>query len=312
MTAGAKDMGVGHVVVLGDLMLDIAEHGEVTRVSPEAPVVVLLNTERDAVLGGAGNTAANTLSLGRPTTVVGLVGADDAGSECDRLVARSGLSPELIRAQGHPTTTKTRFLSGGHQIMRWDRESTVVSDEAAVELAERTGAVLEGARALVISDYDKGAVTPEVARRVIAAAQERDVPVVVDTKKTAISCFEGCTVIAPNHHEALAITGHRDPELAARAIAEATRSAVIITLGAQGMLIHVDGASERIPSEVREVSDVTGAGDTVTAGLAVALADGTGSIVDAARWANTAAAVAVSHAGTYAVPRDAVVVGESA
>lgn len=305
MTADQAD-AQGHIVVLGDLMLDIAEHGEVSRVSPEAPVVVLLNTVRDVVLGGAGNTAANTLSLGHPTAVVGVVGDDDAGEECRALIQQNGLVPGLVLAGSHPTTTKTRFLSGGHQIMRWDRESASIPESAEQHLARELETALAGALALVISDYDKGAVSPAIARTAITLARRDDIPVVVDTKKRDVSCFEGCTVIAPNHHEARAITGHTDPTLAAQAIASATKSAVIVTLGAQGMLILDGDESGRIASEVQEVSDVTGAGDTVTAGLAVALADGTRSIREAASWANRAAAVAVSHAGTYAVPRSAV------
>lgn len=297
----------GRVVVVGDLMLDINEEGEVSRVSPEAPVVVVVNTHRTVVLGGAGNTAVNTLSLGRPTTVMGVVGDDAPGTECEQLIADSGLAPELVRAPGHPTTTKTRFLSSGHQMLRWDREESRVPDEALDELATRLDRALEGAGALVLSDYDKGAVTAEVARAAIAAARRRGVPVVVDSKKRDVSCFAGCTVIAPNHHEARAITGHEDARRAARAIAEVTGSGVVVTRGAQGMLIDDGDDVTEIPSDVREVSDVTGAGDTVTAGLAVALADGAPSLAAAARWANSAAAVAVSHAGTYAVPRAAVV-----
>lgn len=294
------------VVVLGDLMLDVSEVGEVTRVSPEAPVVVVLNTTRRAVLGGAGNTAANTASLGRPTTVLGIVGDDAEGAECVALTESTGLLPRLVRAPGHPTTTKTRFLSSGQQIMRWDRELAEVPAAAVEELTAAVAEALEGAGALVISDYDKGVITEEVARTAIAAARDAGVPVVVDTKKRDVRCFAGCTVIAPNHHEARGITGHTDPELAARAIAAVTGSGVIVTRGAHGMLIADGEDLVSIPSDVREVSDVTGAGDTVTAGLAVALADGARTLADAARWANSAAAVAVSHAGTYAVPRAAV------
>jgi len=137
---------------------------------------------------------------------------------------------------------------------------------------------------------------------VIACARQHVRPVVVDAKRLDPSCFRGCTIIAPNHHEAAAMTRTNDPARAAELIAEATGSAVLVTLGPDGMLIHDQDGFERIPSHAIEVSDVTGAGDTVTAALAVALAEGA-TVREAARWANHAAAVAVAHAGTYAVPR---------
>jgi len=158
---------------------------------------------------------------------------------------------------------------------------------------------------LVLSDYGKGAVTPSLAEQAIYRARECGVSVVVDSKKLDVSCFKGCTVIAPNHDEAERMTGERDPEAAARAISARTGSAVLVTLGAQGMFILDRAGTELIASHARDVADVTGAGDTVTAALAVALAEGA-TVREAARWANWAAAEAVSHAGTYAVPRATV------
>lgn len=290
----------GQVTVVGDVMLDVSEHGSVSRVSPEAPVVILKNPVAVYALGGAGNTAANVQSLGAAARLVGAIGDDSAGGECERLASQIGVQAALVKAAGYPTTVKRRFLAGGHQIMRLDVEASSVPQ---LSLDSILGAVIEGmsnASALVISDYGKGAITPEIARRVMGALGRR--PVVIDTKRTEVSCFRGATVIAPNHLEAERITGEADPRRAAEIIYQLTGGAVLITLGADGMLLLEDEAFTHIASEAVEVSDVTGAGDTVTAALAVALAEGA-SVLEAARWANSAAAMAVAHAGTYVVPR---------
>jgi D-beta-D-heptose 7-phosphate kinase/D-beta-D-heptose 1-phosphate adenosyltransferase len=294
------------VTVVGDLMLDVFEHGEVTRVSPEAPVVIMKNPRSAYVLGGAGNTAANVRSLGWETTLLAVVGNDPDGASCAHLAAAITSSSELVVVDDYVTTVKRRFLSGGQQIMRLDVEDPAVPAAATETLVERILAHPVGVRAYVISDYNKGAVTTAVARAVIERAGSAGVPVVVDTKRIDVACFDGCALVAPNHHEAERMTGESDPRLAAKALAKATGGAVLITLGAEGMLLLADGVETRIPSDAREVADVTGAGDTVTAALAVALAEGA-TPVEAARWANAAAAQAVSHHGTYAVRRADVV-----
>lgn len=292
------------VTVVGDVMLDVSEHGEATRISPEAPVVVLLNPVASYALGGAANTAANTLSLGVPTTIVGAVGDDDAGRRAEELATEAGLDPRLVVSATVPTTVKRRFLANNHQIMRLDVEAghLPVEDRSAILTALDEGAL---GTALVISDYDKGVIGDDVAAGVVARAREAGVAVVVDTKRLDVSCFHGATIIAPNHLEATRMTGTSDPERAAEAISARTGGAVLVTLGAEGMLLFDGGRTTRIPSHARDVADVTGAGDTVTAGLAVALAEGR-STLEAAEWANWAAAEAVSHVGTYAVPREAV------
>ena len=300
-----SDVTLRPIMVVGDLMLDVSEHGEATRLSPEAPVVVLHNPVATRTLGGAGNTAANTLSLGHPTIVVGALGADEDGDRCIELIARSGLESSVARSASMVTTVKTRFLARNHQIMRLDRESGEVPQECRDQVLAALSAAAGRIGALVISDYAKGAISDELARQAIAIARAAGVPVVVDSKRTDVSCFRGCSVIAPNHHEALRITGSDDPERAAVLIAEQTDSAVLVTLGPDGMLILDDAGPHRIPSNARDVADVTGAGDTVTAALAVALAEGA-TVHQAAVWANWAAAEAVAHSGTFAVPRSAV------
>lgn len=293
------------IMVVGDLMLDVSEHGDANRLSPEAPVVILHNPVATRSLGGAGNTAANTLSLGHPTIVVGAIGTDVDGDHCERLIAASGLQSSVSRSDQMVTTVKTRFLARSQQIMRLDRESGDVPEWCRDQFMASLESYVGRIGALVISDYDKGAISQRFATWAIAVAGGAGVPVVVDSKKTDVRCFRGCTVIAPNHQEALRITGTDDLERAAALIAEQTQSAVLVTLGPDGMLISDDHGLHRIPSSVRDVADVTGAGDTVAAALAVALAEGA-TVREAAIWANWAAAEAVAHSGTYAVPRGAV------
>jgi rfaE bifunctional protein kinase chain/domain len=288
------------VAVLGDLMLDVFENGSASRLSPEAPVVVILNPVTTTVLGGAANTAANARSLGADVRLGGFAGMDAPGETLVALIDEGGMVSSVARLPDIPTTVKRRFLAGGHQIMRLDVEAQQLSDSVADTIVAAFGTV-EDADSVVLSDYAKGAVSASVARKVIASAREHGRPVVVDSKRLDPTCFRGCAVIAPNHHEAAAMTGTTDPLRAAEIISEATRSAVLVTLGAEGMLIRDEAGFERIPSHAIEVSDVTGAGDTVTAALAVALAEGA-TVREAARWA----AIAVAHAGTYAVPRFAM------
>ncbi|QDW64153.1 bifunctional heptose 7-phosphate kinase/heptose 1-phosphate adenyltransferase [Oerskovia sp. KBS0722] len=299
-----QDFPRPRIGVVGDLMLDVSEHGTASRLSPEAPVVVLLNPVATVALGGAANTAANARSLGAEVSITGAVGADEAGAQLIDLVARSHMLPAIARVDGVPTTVKRRYLAGNQQIMRLDIEVSTLPLSAQQAVVDSFGSAPRP-DAVVLSDYDKGVVTEHVARSIIEIARAGSTPVVVDSKRLDVRCFAGCTVIAPNHHEATAMTKSADPHRAAELIAEATRSAVLVTLGADGMLILDEHGVERIPSHALDVADVTGAGDTVTAALSVALAEGA-TVREAARWANHAAAVAVAHAGTYAVPRDSV------
>lgn len=295
----------GSVLVFGDVMLDVFEHGEVSRVSPEAPVVILKNPRTKKALGGAANTAANARALGVAVYLLGLIGDDDAGQDCIELTRESGIDAILVTTPAHPTTVKRRFLAGNHQIMRLDVEAASSPQSVLDELMTAASARIVDSGAVVISDYDKGTVSDLVAANLVASARYRGVPVVVDSKRLDVNCFAGCSVIAPNHHEAQRITGFADPRRSAEAIAKVTGSAVLITLGADGMLLFERSTFTEIPSDAVEVSDVTGAGDTVTAALAVALAEGA-SLIEAAKWANAAAAHAVAHPGTYAVRRSDV------
>jgi len=293
------------VTVVGDLMLDVSEEGSVNRISPEAPVPVLHNPVARYALGGAANTAANARTLGADVRLVGAVGPDEAAERSRSLAALAGIDARFIEVEGYRTTVKRRFLSGGQQMLRVDVEDRMLPVPGRASLTAAAVDAVAG-RAVVLSDYDKGLIDADFAETIIAAAHAAGASVVVDTKRIDLACFRGSAVLAPNHHEAQRITGEPDPRLAAESIARMTDgSAVLVTLGADGMLLLEGGVATHIPSNAREVADVTGAGDTVTAGLAVALAEGL-PLLAAARWANAAAAEAVSHHGTYAVSRAAI------
>ncbi len=293
----------GRLVVVGDVMLDVNREGSVSRVSPEGPVVILRNPGFDSVLGGAANTAANIHSLGGDVLLFGVVGDDPAGEECAKLLAEDGVEDGLVRASAYRTTVKTRFLARGQHIMRLDEEQSAVPQADLERLLELVTGALPSAGALVLSDYDKGVVTSQLARVLIDKAHVLGIPVIVDSKKLDMTVFEGATVVTPNEMEATRCTGVSDAAEAARIIASQTGGAVLVTRGALGMLLLEDGRETSIPAEGQEVADVVGAGDTVTAGIAVALVEGESGMAEAARWANRAAAVAVQHTGTYAVRR---------
>jgi D-beta-D-heptose 7-phosphate kinase/D-beta-D-heptose 1-phosphate adenosyltransferase len=238
--------------------------------------------------------------------LIGAVGSDLEGERCAELATALGSTGKLVVVDDYVTTVKRRFLSGGQQMLRLDVEHPAVPPAGIEQLIAMVMEASYDVGAYVLSDYDKGVVTGDVAIAITERGRSADVPVVVDTKRADLTCIRGCTIVAPNHHEAERMTGQSDPRLAAEAIAKITDGAVLVTLGAAGMLLLDHGVETRIASDAREVADVTGAGDTVTAALAVALAEGA-TPLDAARWANAAAAQAVAHHGTYAVRRADVV-----
>lgn len=293
-------------------MLDRFVYGRVERVSPEAPIPVLHHQSERAMLGGAANVARNVVALGGRAVLVGVVGCDAEGDlVADRLADDDGIDGRFVRVDGHPTTVKTRFVSGIQQIMRLDVERRLEVDAATEEaIVAATLPALDGAAALVLSDYAKGVLAPGVIARVIAAARARSIPVVVDPKTRDVARYAGATVLTPNASEGTMISGidcavAENVDAAAKAIREtAGVDAVVLTRGAQGMTIWApaEGADRAldIPTVATEVFDVSGAGDTVVATLALALTAGA-SVSDAARLANAAAGIAVGKRGTAVV-----------
>lgn len=295
------------IVVLGDVMLDEFVWGDVTRISPEAPVPVV-DVRRESVhLGGAANVLANLAALGAKACVIGVIGNDTAGERLRASVTKASSlqDPEyLIVDEQRPSTVKTRIIAHSQLVVRADRELRApvgVSTEAKIIAALKRA--LEGADALVVSDYDKGVVTPGILAEILPLAYSR-VPVLIDPKLRNLRSYRPATLVTPNHHEALRMSSldeNSDGGLdrAARSIRESLDcDAVLITRGDRGMmLLERDGNPVFVATAAREVYDVTGAGDTVIATLAAALAGGA-SMIDAASLANHAAGIVVGKIGT--------------
>jgi len=300
------------VFVLGDVMLDRFVYGRVERVSPEAPIPVLRFQSEKSMLGGAANVARNIVALGGEVVLVGVLGRDAEGDlVADRLTPEDGIDGRWVRIADHPTTVKTRYVSGGQQIMRLDVERTLSLTEADVAaIVARFAEVAETVDAVVLSDYAKGVLSPEVIAGVIGLARARGVPVVVDPKSRDVARYAGASVLTPNASEAAMIAGTDcGSDVAAEAAAKRVREladveAVVLTRGAQGMTIweptQGEGGATHIPTVASEVFDVSGAGDTVVAALALALAGGA-SVTMGARLANVAAGIAVGKRGTAVV-----------
>ena len=295
------------ITVLGDVMLDEFIWGDVSRISPEAPVPVVDIKRESTHLGGAANVLANLLALGANACVVGVIGNDYAGDRIRLSVKeKTDLHRDefLISADGRPTTIKTRIIAHQQMVVRADRENrTPVDPDTEQRIIAAVRAALEDANALVISDYDKGVITPRVLREVLPAAYER-IPVLVDPKLRNFDSYRPATLITPNHHEALRLTNvEADADGALQTAARKIRErlgcdAVLITRGNRGMvLFEKDKSPVKVKTTAREVYDVTGAGDTVIAALAGALATGA-TMFEAASLANHAAGIVVGKVGT--------------
>jgi D-beta-D-heptose 7-phosphate kinase / D-beta-D-heptose 1-phosphate adenosyltransferase len=297
------------LVVLGDVMVDHYVHGGAGRISDEAPVAILLVQEERFVPGGAANVAANAAVLGAEVVLIGAIGEDKAGAQLIALLAQSapGVTPRLAHLKGRPTTLKTRYLGGQHQLLRVDREERgPVGAEAEEVMLAALRAALKQAGALVISDYGKGVVSDAVLAAAFNAARAAGVPTLVDPKRSTFADYRGATVITPNRKELRLATGlacetDAEAERAAKAAMEASGAAILVTRSERGMSYFAPGAPPvHSPAEAQEVFDVSGAGDTVAAALAVAMAAGF-DMGSAMRIANAAAGVVVGKHGTATV-----------
>ena len=295
------------VAVIGDVMLDRYVYGEAERISPEAPVPVLRVREESEMLGGAGNVLRNLAALGARATLVSVVGDDADGRRVAELAAKeSGGGAVLVPAQGRTTIRKTRFVAGGHQLLRVDREDSEALSDAAEAALIASLDPIGGARAVILSDYGKGTLTAKVIAAVLARAAKtsKGIPVLADPKGRDFAKYRGAALVTPNRKElgeAADLPAGTDAEFetAARAVRERSGIATVLaTRGAQGMmLLDAAGAAHHIAAEAREVFDVSGAGDTVIATVAAGLAAGL-SLLDAVRIANCAAGIVVGKVGT--------------
>ncbi len=293
-------------------MLDRFLWGSVSRISPEAPVPVVRLERESESLGGAGNVAMNVVSLGGRADLVGAHGQDGDGQRLQALCQAAGIAVDgLVSAPARPTTVKRRVVAHHQHVVRVDREEEgPLEGAAAAGLRARAVAMLPGASALVVSDYDKGAISPEFLAALLPEAARRKVPVIVDPKARHFAHYRPATVVTPNAREALEAAGSRTAtdqeleEVGRRLLSSLGCPYLLITRGERGMLL-LGGASGplSIPAAAREVFDVSGAGDTVVATLALALASGA-TMEEAAMLANQAAGVVVGKLGTATLTRE--------
>ena len=286
-------------------MLDEYLRGDVSRISPEAPVPVLEVRAREHRLGGAANAAANIQVLGGTAIVIGVIGADDTAQPMRDSLAQHGIESGLVVDAGRPTSKKTRLVAQQQQIVRVDHETrSPVTGAVAESLRRAIDDALKHAQACVLSDYGKGVITSEIARHAISAARAAGVPVIVDPKQRDFSVYRGATVITPNLHEldaASSVHGHDVEDAARRLLPVVEGAALLVTRSAEGMSLFRAGQEPfHVRAFAREVFDVTGAGDTVVATLALALAARI-PMETAIELASVAAAVAVSKRGTSTV-----------
>jgi D-beta-D-heptose 7-phosphate kinase / D-beta-D-heptose 1-phosphate adenosyltransferase len=308
----AMDFSSATILCLGDVMLDRFAYCDTERISPEAPVPVLRLNRTDSMLGGAGNVARNIAALGGQAVLVGLLGQDAAGEEVRALIARTrGLVGQPVASPRRPTTCKTRYLAGQQQLVRIDEERTdaLEPDEEAALIAAAEAAFPQ-IDAVVLSDYGKAALSGNVIAAVIASARRRGIPVYVDPKGDDFARYRGATCISPNLRE-LALAARLPVDSDAAVITAATRvlqesgaAAILATRSEKGMvLVEASGAVHIEAARAREVYDVSGAGDTVVAVLALAATSGY-TLPEAMRLANTAAGIVVSKLGTATVELD--------
>lgn len=296
------------VTVVGDLMLDRYLAGRVRRISPEAPVPVVEVERVFERPGGAGNVATNTQRLGAPTKIIGVIGTDSDGQRLKEVLASGELSVDsLVEADDHPTTVKTRVVAHGQQIVRVDREATKVIED---QLAGRLLSVLDVASSdvVILSDYAKGVLTPNICAEIIQRARARGIPVVVDPKGRDYRRYQGATAVTPNQAEAaLAVGSDGDLNLMRLReffLGDLRLDAALITQSERGMTLLLPAvAPMSFPATAHEVADVTGAGDTAVSVFALCLASGA-DFRDATFVANVAAGLAVGRAGAVAISPD--------
>ena len=308
------------ILVVGDIMLDRFTYGKVTRISPESPVPILSVDRENIMLGGAGNTLSNLIHLGCEGRIVSVIGDDENGELLKNVVKDNGIDASgLMKCPDRPTIVKTRFLAGHQQLLRTDYERvSPVSEKYQKKLLDKARKAINGAKAMIISDYGKGLLSPSFIKKLISMAHEKDIPVLVDPKGKDFSIYAGAEVVTPNKNELHEATGCMEidtdeqvEEAASYLIKTSGINSVVATRSKDGMSIVTkisktgesgNNALEFDVTHIKsaediEVFDVSGAGDTVIATIAAALGAG-GNIVEAASLANIAGSIVVSKVGT--------------
>jgi D-beta-D-heptose 7-phosphate kinase/D-beta-D-heptose 1-phosphate adenosyltransferase len=297
-----------NILVIGDVILDRYWWGDVSRISPEAPVPVVRLKNTSLAAGGAANVAANIAGLGATPILVGIVGDDDGAQQFPGVLAASNVSPDhLVRDSARPTTVKTRVIAHSQQVVRVDQEHADGISEATEEaIVEKLRSEISRADAIAVSDYAKGMLTNRVLTELFRIAGESGKPVLVDPKGKDYSKYKGAALLTPNRREAAEACNFEDQgdvvnRAGAKLMSDLGLEALLVTEGEEGMtLFRKSQPSIRMAAEARQVYDVTGAGDTVIATFAVAIGAGA-DVETAARLANVAAGLVVEQVGTTAV-----------
>ena len=283
------------VLIIGDLMIDSYTWGRVSRISPEAPVPVVNVIRRESRLGGAGNVVLNIASLGATAVICSVIGDDAPGRELQKIILDSNLSTEgLIVESGRMTTVKERIIAGSQQVVRVDSETenSISSSSQQALLAHIRGSISD-VDVIIFEDYDKGVLSAELIQAVISMAKENNIPTVVDPKRKNFFAYKGATLFKPNLHELRDGLGLMPMDFDADHLSETVRkfkvsqefSGVFVTLSERGVYIDLENDQQLIPAHIRQISDVSGAGDTVISIAACVLALG-GSTEQIAALAN--------------------------
>lgn len=297
------------VLCVGDIMLDKFVYGHVDRISPEAPIPVFSIKDERVMLGGAGNVMRNLVSLGGHTTLVSVIGNDKVGHEVAAMVGKeANVLPLLVTESNRITTTKTRYVAGTHQVMRADNEVLgAITEDTARKIIDNVTSEMENVDVVIISDYGKGLLTRNVLHQIIQSANEKKKPVLVDPKSRDFGMYYGATIVSPNLHELSNAVHHElksDADItqaAEKLISNFNIANVLVTRSKEGMtLVTNAGEAHNIKARAQEVFDVSGAGDTAIATLALGIASGL-SFLDSATVANIAAGVVVGRIGTATI-----------
>jgi len=299
------------VLVVGDVMLDRYWWGEVSRISPEAPVPVVRLKNTTLAAGGAANVAANIAGLGATPVLLGVVGSDDEASLFPGILGKSNVSADhLIRDDHRPTTVKTRVVAHGQQVVRVDQEEAeAISTETEDSLCTKLRTEIPLIDAIAVSDYAKGMLTDRLLAELFEIAATNSKPVLVDPKGKNYSKYIGATILTPNRREAAEACNFEDngnvvDRAGAKLMTEFGFDTLLVTQGEEGMTLFRHSHDPlRLPAHAREVYDVTGAGDTVIATLATAMGAGA-DVEEAARLANLAAGIVVEQVGTSTITLD--------
>lgn len=310
-----EQLNKARILVVGDVMLDRFVYGEILRISPEAPVPVLRAGETKPVLGGAGNVVRNLLSLGSYVSFISVIGDDPEGIEIRDLLSNyNRLHTSLIVERKRKTTLKTRFIAERQQVLRVDSETTqFIEREAQNRISQAVRDLINSCNVILISDYGKGLLCPEILSDVISTVRRNNKPLFIDPKSADYTRYHGATMLTPNLKELkeatrMPVAGDEEIVIAAKDLIDSCElDAILVTRGKEGMtLVQSSGKATHLKAEAREVFDVTGAGDTVIAVMSAAYGAGA-SLTEAAELANIAAGIVVGKIGTAVVyPNDLI------